>query len=683
MLNIGSLVAKIKIDTSDVAVAESKVKKLGASSGQSFAKVDRGASRATSSFKSLAAGIALYLSFDAVRKTIDLADTMSLLDARIRNATSSTSEFNKTQKELIAISNASGTALGSVVSLFEGVKGSSSEIGKTNDDVLKLVDLLNKLGVISGASGEQMSNAMLQFSQAMAGGIVRAEEWNSILENTPAIARAIGAGLGKSVGEMRKLVNEGKVLSEDVFDSLLKQSDDINTRFENMPLTVGRATNQAMNEIGLYVAAINDEFKVTGFIADRIKALAEEIAFIRKGFEDREYLSALNEWNDLTIALEENQQKLNAALAEKGASIQNINRINALTQEQFELEEKLLETEKQLGRERKRMAGEPEQATGGEKATPKKASEIDKYSGQAALDARAKAYQDRLDQAREAAEEEIRIEQEKAERLAEIGQNALDNRAREYEKTLAYEQRLSEERMRIGQATLDARARQYEDEKQARISMQAETLSAMQTFSGEMLDLLQQSGKESTAISKALFFFNRALAVAEILINTERAAENVKGQLGIFGLPAAETIRATGYARAATVAGIAIAQTSGGGRRHGGYTYQDTMHKVAEAGPEVFTQGANKYLISDKGGQVTPLNDMMQSTAGVNVNVTMIESNEKAGQVTQTQAGNNVEIKAFVSLIRSTVAGDIARGGNQISRSLNSVGLKRQGVVSG
>ena len=72
--------------------------------------------------------------------------------------------------------------------LFQQLARSAGEVGASNTQVLTLTQTLQQLGAIGGSSAEQMSNAMLQFGQSMAGGVVRAEEFNSIVENTPEIA---------------------------------------------------------------------------------------------------------------------------------------------------------------------------------------------------------------------------------------------------------------------------------------------------------------------------------------------------------------------------------------------------------------------------------------------------------------------------------------------------------------
>lgn len=105
--------------------------------------------------------------------------------------------------------------------------------------------------------------------------------------------------------------------------------------------------------------------------------------------------------------------------------------------------------------------------------------------------------------------------------------------------------------------------------QQALADMQADhdlqSLAMMGSAADQLYSLMQKSGQEQSALAKAVFLATKAIAVAEIILNTEVAAAKAGAQLGIFGLPMASMIRATGYASAGMVAGMAIAEASAEG----------------------------------------------------------------------------------------------------------------------
>ena len=135
------------------------------------------------SFKMLGATLAT-LGIGAIAKQLaDTADKMRLLEARTINASKGIALGTQNFEALKKVAISTGTSLEGIVTVFQRISNTKNSIGATNAEMLKLTDAVSKLGVLSGASGEAIKNSLVQFSQAMAGGIVRAEEFNSIVEN--------------------------------------------------------------------------------------------------------------------------------------------------------------------------------------------------------------------------------------------------------------------------------------------------------------------------------------------------------------------------------------------------------------------------------------------------------------------------------------------------------------------
>ena len=130
----------------------------------------------------------------------------------------------------------------------------------------------------------------------------------------------------------------------------------------------------------------------------------------------------------------------------------------------------------------------------------------------------------------------------------------------------------------------------------------------------DVLGILQKSGKERTALGKALFLATKALAVAEIIMNTEVAATKAGAQLGVFGIPMATMIRAQGYASAGMVAGMAVADVAG--RAYGGPVSADSLYRVNERGaPEMYTAAnGTQYMLPTANGNVTAANKIGGAT---------------------------------------------------------------------
>ena len=122
----------------------------------------------------------------------------------------------------------------------------------------------------------------------------------------------------------------------------------------------------------------------------------------------------------------------------------------------------------------------------------------------------------------------------------------------------------------------NARHQQVLTDMQAAHDLQS--LGMMGNATDQLLGIMKRSGQEQTALGKAVFLASKAIAVAEILINTEVAASKAGAQMGIFGIPMAMMIRATGYASAGMVAGMAIADASA----EGGYDIPSGTNPVTQ-----------------------------------------------------------------------------------------------------
>jgi tape measure domain-containing protein len=207
-----------------------------------------------------------YLSIATVIKTLKMADEWKSLENRIAAATKETGDYAQVSESLYEITRRNGTAMADTVATFQRLSLARAELGATNADILKVTNAVQQLGVMSGSSSSAMQAGMLQFSQAMSSGVVRAEELNSILENMPAVANRIAQGMGLTTGELRGAVLEGKVLSRQVFDALLGQTDEIAAEMAGMPVSLERAWNTATTSLSRFISKLDDITGVTNFI---------------------------------------------------------------------------------------------------------------------------------------------------------------------------------------------------------------------------------------------------------------------------------------------------------------------------------------------------------------------------------------------------------------------------------
>jgi len=220
----------------------------------------------------------------SVGEIIKIADKMTMLNARVSLYTKSATEATAVMRQLNSIANASGSSIGAVSELYTRMTASLQSMGATQGQILQLTDTINKLGIVSGASPEAMSNAMMQLSQSMAGGIVRAEEFNSIVENTPMIAQEVAKSMGVSMGELRNQMLAGKLSAQEFANALLSGSARADEMASKMPRTVGQATQALSNNFSQLVNAVNNATSSTSVISAAIDDAAASFLDLTNAF---------------------------------------------------------------------------------------------------------------------------------------------------------------------------------------------------------------------------------------------------------------------------------------------------------------------------------------------------------------------------------------------------------------
>ena len=150
------------------------------------------------------------------------------------------------------------------------------------DEIINFAELMNKSFKVGGASIEEQTAGMYQLTQAMAAGKLQGDEFRSIMENAPMLAQAISDFTGKSKGELKELSSEGLITADIIKGALFAASDDINSKFEEIPDTWGSTMQQIENQFymafGGIVSYISSGlagaiYSVVQFIADNAEVV--------------------------------------------------------------------------------------------------------------------------------------------------------------------------------------------------------------------------------------------------------------------------------------------------------------------------------------------------------------------------------------------------------------------------
>lgn len=213
----------------------------------------------------------------ALASVVKLSDEYSNISGRLKLATDGHKAFALAQSEVFNVSQRTSTALESTATLYARLSQSTKEYGISQQRQLALTESINRTFAISGASTVAASNTITQFTQALAGGVLRAEEYNSVIENSPRLAQALADGLGVSAGELRKMVNDGAVSIDKIVGALENQSATIQAEFNQIPLTVERAMVQLRNSVTRYIGEASQELGAGSGLAQGVAFLAQNM----------------------------------------------------------------------------------------------------------------------------------------------------------------------------------------------------------------------------------------------------------------------------------------------------------------------------------------------------------------------------------------------------------------------
>ncbi|EFH5675802.1 tape measure protein [Escherichia coli] len=208
---------------------------------------------------------------------ISLADEWNSVNARLKQATQSSDDFHASQRELMAISQRTGTAFSDNASLFARSAASMREYGYSSEEVLKVTEAISTGLKLSGASTAEASSVITQFSQALAQGVLRGEEFNAVNESGDRVIRALAAGMGVARKDLKAMADDGKLTADKVVPALISQLGALRDEYSAMPDTVSSSVTKVENAFMAWVGGANEASGVTKTLSGVLNGVAGNI----------------------------------------------------------------------------------------------------------------------------------------------------------------------------------------------------------------------------------------------------------------------------------------------------------------------------------------------------------------------------------------------------------------------
>ena len=215
-----------------------------------------------------------------VGAAINKIDAYTNLQNRLKLVTNSQQELNKAMNDTFGIAQRSYQTWDSVVQVYQRFSDNAKTLGINMEQTAKLTETVSKAVAVSGASTQAAEAALTQFGQALASGTLRGEELNSILEQTPALAKAIAQGMGITVGQLRAVAAEGKITGDVLVDALTKSADSVEQLFSKTDVTISQSIGLLSNELTKFIGEAGQSSGAANLLAGSIKLLSENLSLL-------------------------------------------------------------------------------------------------------------------------------------------------------------------------------------------------------------------------------------------------------------------------------------------------------------------------------------------------------------------------------------------------------------------
>ncbi|HRO77118.1 MAG TPA: tape measure protein [Acinetobacter towneri] len=205
------------------------------------------------------------------------ADAYKNLSGRISIAIGDHGNLEKAMDDVKNVAIATNSNLEATGELYARLTKIGQEMKWPQEQALALTETINKAIQVGGGSAASNEAAITQLNQALGSGVLRGDEFNSMMEQSPRLAQALADGLGVTTGKLRELAGEGKLTTEVVTQALLSQSEKITAEFDKFPATIGASIENLKTAWTVYIGEADAATGASTKVAEAIKFVAENL----------------------------------------------------------------------------------------------------------------------------------------------------------------------------------------------------------------------------------------------------------------------------------------------------------------------------------------------------------------------------------------------------------------------
>ncbi|MGE0935451.1 tape measure protein [Yersinia enterocolitica] len=250
---LGNIVYQVEMELGKLITSQQQVNsRLDQMEGK-FDATAKSVDRAEKSMFSLSKVAGALTTALSVQQVASYAEAWTVLNNKLVNSIKTGETLADVNQRVFDIAQESRSSLDGIATLYSRMERAMRDAGVSGKELGQITTTISKAMTISGATAAESEGALVQLSQALASGVLRGQEFNSMSEQAPALMKGLSDSLGVTVGQLRAMAAEGKLTTDVVVNGLLKQSDAIAKEFGNTVLTMGQAFTVASNNITKFV----------------------------------------------------------------------------------------------------------------------------------------------------------------------------------------------------------------------------------------------------------------------------------------------------------------------------------------------------------------------------------------------------------------------------------------------
>ncbi|MER5012481.1 tape measure protein [Morganella morganii] len=249
MAQVGEIVYQVQMDVAQLLTSQRQLDQRLRSMEGGFNRTTtavNGTERSMAALSRVAASLTAYLSVSAVTS---YAEAWTVLNNKLVNSIKTGETLAVVNQRVFDIAQNSRSSLDGIATLYSRLERAMRSAGLSGQELGQITTTISKAMTVSGATAAESEGALIQLSQALASGVLRGQEFNSMSEQAPALMKGLADSIGVSIGELRKMAGEGKLTTDVLLKAFREMGPTIEREFANTTQTMSQSLQIASNNI--------------------------------------------------------------------------------------------------------------------------------------------------------------------------------------------------------------------------------------------------------------------------------------------------------------------------------------------------------------------------------------------------------------------------------------------------